>query len=173
MSRFKKKLEKKFNNKISYEEFGELIKMVQKFNNTASRQCERRKKKEDASKGQKTAGSMIKDFVKSDQANTSYNINVQYGGVPEKVSNLLLQASCNTEFVDQTWTSFTSGFKKSMDKMKPVIVIKIRSENPEDSLEELKEQILEFKCWLRQCLLRLKMGPKSEMVDRVKLFFCT
>lgn len=83
--------------------------MVQKFNDTASRRRESGKKKEGVSKDQKIAGSLMKDFVKSDQ--TSYNINVQYGGVPEKVSNLLLQASCNTEFVDQTWESFTAGFK--------------------------------------------------------------
>jgi benzoyl-CoA reductase/2-hydroxyglutaryl-CoA dehydratase subunit BcrC/BadD/HgdB len=51
MSRFKKQLEKKFHNKISYEEFGELIKMVQKFNDTASRRREMGKKKEDVSKG--------------------------------------------------------------------------------------------------------------------------
>jgi hypothetical protein len=56
-----------------------------------------------------------------------------------------------------------------MDKMKPVIVIKIRAEDLEDTLEELKETILELKCLIRMANTG---GPMAGMVDRVKLFFC-
>ncbi len=73
-------------------------------------------------------------------------------GNPHKESKVTLTASCNTEYVDYAWNKFTSGFKTKMDHSKPCIVVRLKSISPEESIEELREEVLEFKLLFKQML---------------------